>query len=109
VRSRGGEHSCAFGLAEVTRNLIAAGGGLFRLPRAIGQAAAMDAILMGEPMSAQRGYDLGLVSRLVGLREVFDEAMRLAGGITVAAPLAVYASRRVVFATAKADDESRSI
>ena len=35
----------SFGLAEVKRNLIAGAGGLFRLPRAIGQAAAMEAIL----------------------------------------------------------------
>ena len=55
----------AFGLAEVKRNLIAGAGGLFRLPRAIGQAAAMEAILTGEPIPAQRAYDLGLVSRLV--------------------------------------------
>ena len=54
----------SFGLAEVKRNLIAGAGGLFRLPRAIGQAAAMEAILTGEPIPAQRAYDLGLVSRL---------------------------------------------
>ena len=51
----------SFGLAEVKRNLIAGAGGLFRLPRAIGQAAAMEAILTGEPFTAQRAYDLGLV------------------------------------------------
>ena len=44
----------AFGLAEATRNLIDGAGGLFRLPRAIGRAAAMEAILTGEPFSAQR-------------------------------------------------------
>ncbi len=53
----------AFGLAEAKRNLVAGAGGLFRLPRAIGQAAAMEAILTGEPIPAQRAYDLGLVSR----------------------------------------------
>ena len=55
----------AFGLAEVKRNLVAGAGGLFRLPRAIGQAAAMEAILTGEPIPAERAYALGLVSRLV--------------------------------------------
>ncbi|MBJ7368055.1 MAG: enoyl-CoA hydratase/isomerase family protein, partial [Ilumatobacteraceae bacterium] len=43
----------AFGLAEVKRNLIAGAGGLFRLPRAIGQAVAMEVILTGEPLPAQ--------------------------------------------------------
>lgn len=55
----------AFGLAEATRNLIAGAGGLFRLPRAIGQATAMEVILTGQPLSAQRAYELGLVNRLV--------------------------------------------
>ena len=55
----------AFGLAEVKRNLVAGAGGLFRLPRAVGQAAAMEAILTGEPIPADRAYALGLVSRLV--------------------------------------------
>jgi enoyl-CoA hydratase len=42
----------SFGLAEVRHNLVAAAGGLFRLPRAIGRAPAMDAILTGEPIDA---------------------------------------------------------
>jgi enoyl-CoA hydratase len=94
----------SFGLAEVKRNLIAAAGGLFRLPRAIGQAAAMEAILTGEPLTAQRAYDLGLVSRLVEPGKAFDEAVALAGTIATAAPLAVYASRKVVLAAAYSDD-----
>ena len=96
----------AFGLAEVKRNLIAGAGGLFRLPRAIGQAAAMEAILTGEPIPAQRAYDLGLVNRLVGPGEALAEAQRLADSICAAAPLAVWASRRVVLAAAWADDDS---
>ena len=96
----------AFGLAEVKRNLIAGAGGLFRLPRAIGQAAAMEAILTGEPIPAQRAYELGLVSRLVEPGQAMDEARRLAAQITAAAPLAVYASRQVVLAAAYESDEN---
>jgi enoyl-CoA hydratase len=96
----------SFGLAEAKRNLIAGAGGLFRLPRAIGQAAAMEAILTGEPFSAQRAYELGLVSRLTEPGDAFDEAMKLATQITAAAPLAVYASRKVVLASAYEDDET---
>ncbi len=62
-----------FGLAEAKRNLVAAGGGLFRLPRAIGRAAAMEAILTGEPIPAPRAYELGLVSRLTEPGEVMTE------------------------------------
>lgn len=96
----------AFGLAEVRRNLIAAAGGLFRLPRAIGRGPAMDAILTGEPIAARRAYDLGLVSRLVGPGEAMEEALRLAGQIAEAAPLAVRASRQVVLSAAREDDDT---
>jgi enoyl-CoA hydratase len=99
-------HRSQFGLAEVKRNLMAGAGGAFRLPRMIGQAAAMEAILTGEPIAARRAYDLGLVCRLVGDGESLDEAARLACQITAAAPLAVYASRRVVIAAAYEDDET---
>jgi enoyl-CoA hydratase len=94
----------AFGLAEVRRNLIAAAGGLFRLPRAIGRAAAMDAILTGEPIDARRAFDLGLVSRLVEPGAAMDEALRVARQIASAGPLAVRASRRVVLSADHEDD-----
>ena len=96
----------AFGLAEGKRNLVAGAGGLFRLPRAIGQAAAMEAILTGEPIPADRAHALGLVSRLVGPGEAVDEAMKLAAQITAAAPLAVWESRKVVRAAAYEDDDT---
>ncbi|MFM8267020.1 MAG: enoyl-CoA hydratase-related protein [Ilumatobacteraceae bacterium] len=96
----------AFGLAEVKRNLIAGAGGLFRLPRAIGRAAAMEAILTGEPIPAERAHQLGLVNRLVGPGEALDAALALAAQITAAAPLAVWASRRVVLAADTADDKT---
>lgn len=66
----------------------------------------MEAILTGEPFSARRAYELGLVSRLVEPGQAFDEALKLAAQITAAAPLAVYASRKVVLAAAYSDDET---
>lgn len=95
----------AFGLAEATRNLIAGAGGLFRLPRAIGQATAMEVILTGQPLSAQRAYELGLLNRLVEPGQEIDSALELAGRVCAAAPLAVWASRRVVLAAAYESDE----
>jgi len=96
----------AFGLAEVKRNLIAGAGGLFRLPRAIGQAAAMEAILTGEPIPAERAHQLGLINRLVPAGGAMDAAQQLAEQICACAPLAVWASRRVVLASAWADDDT---
>jgi len=96
----------AFGLAEVKRNLIAGAGGLFRLPRAIGQAAAMEAILTGEPIPAERAHQLGLINRLVPAGGAMEAAQQLADQICACAPLAVWASRRVVLASAWADDDT---
>lgn len=96
----------AFGLAEVKRNLVAGAGGLFRLPRAIGKSAAMEAILTGEPIPADRAFELGLVSRLVDDGQATEEAMRLADQITANAPIAVWESRQVVLASEYEDDET---
>ncbi|MEY2966760.1 MAG: hypothetical protein RLY50_810, partial [Actinomycetota bacterium] len=96
----------AFGLAEVKRNLIAAAGGLFRLPRAIGRSAAMEVILTGEPLTAQRAADLGLVNRLVAPGDAVEEATALAEKVAAAAPLAVWASREIVLAADWADDDT---
>jgi enoyl-CoA hydratase len=95
----------SFGLAEVRHNLIAAAGGLFRLPRAIGRAPAMDAILTGEPIDADRAFQLGLVSRLAEPGAALDTAIDVARAIAAAAPLAVRASRQIVRAAGQVDDD----
>jgi enoyl-CoA hydratase len=94
----------SFGLAEAKRNLIAGAGGLYRLPQAIGRAVAMEAILTGEPLSAERAFQLGLVNRLVGPGEAEAEAMVLAEQICKAAPMAVWESRKVVLASGYEDE-----
>lgn len=96
----------AFGLAEVMRNLIAGAGGLFRLPRAIGRSAAMEVILTGQPLPAQRAYELGLVNRLVEPGKEVEAAIELATRVCAAAPLAVWASRKIVLAAAYENDET---
>ncbi|MFN7180781.1 crotonase/enoyl-CoA hydratase family protein [Hyphomonas sp.] len=95
-----------FGLPEVKRSLVAGAGGLFRLPRQIGKAVALEAILTGDPLSSQRAYELGMVNKVVPEAQVMDEAMKLAARITANAPLAVKASRAVaISATSKTDEE----
>lgn len=96
----------AFGLAEVKRNLIAGAGGLYRLPQAIGRGPALEVILTGEPLQAQRAYDLGLVNRLVEPGAALDTALALAEQICAAAPLAVWASRKVVLAAGYEDEDA---
>ncbi len=96
----------SFGLAEVKRNLIAGAGGLFRLPRAIGRAAAMEVILTGDPLLAERAYQLGLVNHIVEPGEALNAAIALGEKIATSAPMAVAASRRVVLAAAYESDEN---
>ena len=96
----------AFGLAEATRNLIAGAGGLFRLPRAIGRAVAMEVILTGEPFTAQRAYELGMVNKLVEPNTALDAALDLALRVCKAAPLAVWASRKIVLASETESDQT---
>lgn len=96
----------SFGLAEVKRNLIAGAGGLYRLPHAIGRNVAMELILTGEPLSADRAHQLGLVNRLVAPGEAFTAAMELAAQVTAAAPMAVWESRKVVLASTYEDERT---
>ena len=70
-----------FGLPEVKRSLVAAAGGLFRLPRALGMATAMELITTGDPLPAQRAYELGMVNKVVDKSDVLDEAKALASRI----------------------------
>jgi enoyl-CoA hydratase len=84
-----------FGLPEVKRSLVAAAGGLFRLPRALGMATAMELIMTGDPLPSQRAYELGMVNKVVAPDDVVTEARALADRVMANAPLAVQASRNV--------------
>lgn len=97
--------SARFGLPEVKRGLVAAGGGLFRLPQAIPQKVAMEMVLTGEPVEAERAHHLGLVNRLTEPGGALDAATHLAAQITANAPVAVRESRRVVLAAGTATDQ----
>jgi len=87
--------TAVFGLPEVTRGIVAGAGGAFRLPRQIPPKLAMEAMLTGQPISAGRAYEVGLVNRVVSAEAVLDEAFRLADAIIRNAPAAVQASKRI--------------
>jgi enoyl-CoA hydratase len=94
----------AFGIPEVKRSLVAAAGGLFRLPRVLPRNIALEMAMTGDPIDAERAYSLGMVNQLVDPGTVVDAALALAERICANAPLAVRASRRVVLDGANADD-----
>jgi enoyl-CoA hydratase len=86
----------AFGIPETKRGLVAAGGGLLRLPQRIPYAVAMELALTGEPLTADRAHALGLVNILAEPGKALDAAIGLAERITANGPLAVAASKRII-------------
>lgn len=84
------------GIPEVKRSLVAAAGALLRLPARIPYHVAMEMALTGDPITAERGYELGLVNRLADEGGAVDAAVELAGAIAPNAPLALAASKRIV-------------
>jgi enoyl-CoA hydratase len=89
-----------FGIPEVKRGLVAAAGGLLRLPRRIPYQIAMEFALTGEFLEASRAHALGLVNRLVPPGQALVGAMALAREIAANAPLAVRASKQVIVESA---------
>jgi enoyl-CoA hydratase len=64
-----------FGQPEIKLGIIPGAGGTQRLPRAVGKAKAMDLALTGRMMDAQEAERAGLVSRVVPLDKLMDEAL----------------------------------
>lgn len=92
--------SVKLGFPEVTRGLVAAAGGVIRLQRQVPQKFALEAVLTGEPITAERAYELGLVNRVVDDGQVVEAALALAERIAANAPLAVQASKHFIHRTA---------
>jgi enoyl-CoA hydratase len=85
-----------FGVPEVKRSLVAAGGGLLRLPRVLPRNIANELALTGEPISAERAYEFGLVNRLTAPGAALDEALAMAAQIAANGPLALTATKRIL-------------
>jgi enoyl-CoA hydratase len=75
-------------------------------PARASEGAAMEVILTGEPLSAQRAHELGLVNRLCEPEASLDTAIALAEQICLSAPMAVRESRKIVLASDYEDDET---
>jgi enoyl-CoA hydratase len=99
------EVSASFGIPEVKRGLIAAAGGLYRLARVLPRNVALECGVTGDPLSAHRAAELGLVNVLAEHGEVLTAAIRLAERITANAPLAVSETRRLMLTTPYEPDD----
>lgn len=87
--------SAIFGLPEVKRGLVAAAGGVFRIVEQLPRKVAMQLLFTGEPITADQALQWGLINQVVADGTVVDAALALAQRITVNAPLAVQASKRI--------------
>jgi len=79
------------GLPEINLGVLAGAGGCTRLPRTVPAALAAEMILTGQPISAQRSLEAGLVSRVVEPPALMDTALDLAQTIAARAPKALRA------------------
>ncbi len=85
-----------FGIPEVKRSLVAAGGGVLRLPKALPYQRAMEMALTGDPMGAEEAARFGLVNTLTEPGGALAGARELAGRIAVNGPLAIRATKQLV-------------
>jgi enoyl-CoA hydratase len=93
-----------FGIPEAKRGLMAAAGGLIRLPKRVSLAIALELAMTGDPIDAPRAFELGLVNRVVPAGRVVDEALALAGRIAENSPIAVRLSRQLVKEAVELDE-----
>lgn len=77
-----------FGLPETRRGVIPTGGGLFRAPRSLPRHIAMELLLTGRRLSAERAHALGLVNALVPSAELMGTAHGFVRDIARAGPFA---------------------
>ena len=88
------EHA-TFGLGEVRWGIIPTGGSHIRLPRQIPWAVAMELLLTGRPITAQRAYDIGLVNEVVAADQLMPTALKWAETICKNGPLAVRTAKEI--------------
>jgi len=89
-----------FGIPEVRRGLVAAAGGLIRLPRRIPPQVAMEYALTGDFFPAADAHRHGLVNRVTLPGRALDGAIELASRITANAPLSIAATKEIIVRSA---------
>lgn len=94
----------SLGLPEVKRGLIAAAGGLIRLPRKLPENLAMEYVLTAEPIDVHTAHRHGIVNRICPPGEALASALEMAERVAANAPIAVRESRRVMMASRAAEE-----
>lgn len=89
------------GLPEVTHGILAGGGAIHRLVRAVGQGVARDMLLTGEPLEGPRAHAVGLVTRLSD--DPMAEASRIAERVSAFSPQAIEKTKELALAASTED------
>ncbi len=85
-----------FGQPEINLGIIPGAGGTQRWPRTAGKHAAMEVMLSGAAITAQRAYELGIVNKVVPAEMTIGLAQRMAREIAAKPPLAVRMAKEAV-------------
>ena len=93
-----------FGIPEVKRGLVAAGGGLYRMPKVMSYQNAALLALTGDIISAEQAKEMGMVTVLTETGNALDAALEIAEKIAANGPLAVRATKEVLAASARYTD-----
>jgi len=88
--------TASLGLPGITAGIIPFDGGTQRLPRLVGRARALEMVLLGEPVSAGEAHRIGLVHKVVAIKELLPAVNEIAQKIAVGAPLAMRYAREAV-------------
>jgi enoyl-CoA hydratase len=78
-----------FGQPEINLGIIPGYAGSQRLPRLVGKGRALEILLTGDMVSAQRAYEIGLVNQVVPAAELMTAARAMAHSLASKAPIAV--------------------
>jgi enoyl-CoA hydratase/3-hydroxyacyl-CoA dehydrogenase len=87
--------SALFAQPEIKLGIIPGFGGTQRLPRLVGENKALEMNLIGDPITAEEAYELGLVNRTVPDHELLDTALAWARRLAAQAPIALAQIKRV--------------
>jgi len=98
------------GLPETSRGTIAGACGVYRLPKRVPRAIAIEWLATADLIGARRCYEVGLVNRLVPDEQVIEEAYALAGRIARNSPVAVRESLAIARIAAEiSEEEARAL
>ena len=97
--------SARIALPEVKLGVVPGSGGLFRLPRLVGPALAMELMYLGDPISAREAEQMGLVNRVVPDGEALPHALNIARRIAQQPRASVAAIKRGVRESARLANE----